>query len=88
VRIDPRRGTVIASIELGGTPARVAPAADGTIWVTDKERNRIVRIDQTANTVVDELAAGPGAYALARAARSVWVTSYAGDDVRRYVASR
>jgi streptogramin lyase len=84
VRIDPRSGTVVASISLGGTPARVAAAPDGTIWVTDKEQNRIVRIDASTNTVVDEFSAGPGAFAIVRVADSMWVTSYAGSDVRRY----
>jgi len=84
VRIDPRSRTVVASIALAGTPARVAAAPDGTIWITDKEQNRIVRVDPATNTVVDELAAGPGAFAVVRAAGSMWVTSYAGNDVRRY----
>lgn len=84
VRIDPHRDTVVASIPLTGTPARVAAAPDGTAWATDKEQNRIVRIDPATNAVFDEIAAGPGAFALARVAGSMWVTSYAGNDVRRY----
>ena len=86
VRIDAQSGTVMASIALDGTPARVAAAPDGTIWVTDKEQSRIVRIDPSANTVLDEFPAGPGAFAIVRVAGSMWVTSYAGSDVRRYTA--
>lgn len=84
VRIDARSGTVVASIALAGTPARVAAAPDGTIWVTDKEQSRVVRIDPATNSLIDEIAAGPGAFAVVRAAGSMWVTSYAGSDIRRY----
>jgi streptogramin lyase len=85
VRIDARSREIVAVIELTGTPARVAAAPDGTVWVTDKEQNRVVRIDPATNMVVDEFPAGPGAFALARVRASMWVTSYAGNDVRNYV---
>jgi len=35
-------------------------------------------------TVTDSFPAGPGAYGLARVGTSVWVTSFAGADVRRF----
>ena len=84
LRVDPGSGRLRARIRLGGTPVITAAAPDGTIWVTDKEQNRVVRIDPGTNTVVDEFAAGPGAFALARVGGSMWVTSYAGSDIRRY----
>jgi hypothetical protein len=36
-------------------------------------------------TLTDTFEAGPGAYALARAGRAMWVTSFAGSDVRKFV---
>ena len=66
---------------LGGVPAA---APDGTVWVTDKEHSGVLRIDPATDTVVDEVAAGPGAFAVVRAAGSMWVTSYAGSDIRRF----
>jgi DNA-binding beta-propeller fold protein YncE len=35
-RIDPQRGTVVATIELENEPVRVA-AGDGAVWVTVQE---------------------------------------------------
>ncbi len=86
LRVDPGTGAVVARIPIGGTPARVLAAPDGTIWVTDKERNRIVRVDTVRNTVLDELPAGPGAFDAVRTPGAVWVTSYAGSDVWRFSA--
>jgi len=36
-------------------------------------------------TYLDSFSAGPGAYALARAGDAMWVTSFAGADVRKFV---
>ena len=52
--------------------------------MTDKEHSLVHRIYAEAATVVDTFAAGPGAFALARAGDSMWVTSFAGRDVRRF----
>jgi streptogramin lyase len=84
LRIDPRSGALRAQIEVGGTPVEATAGPDGLVWVTDKERSRVVRIDPATNAVVDSFAAGPGAYAMARIGDSVWVTSFAGSDIRRY----
>jgi streptogramin lyase len=84
VRLDARTGAVRARIHVGGTPADIAAAPDGLVWVTDKERSLVFRVDPRANRIVDSFAAGPGAFSLARLGRSMWVTSYAGSDVRRY----
>jgi hypothetical protein len=34
--------------------------------------------------VVNSFAAGPGAFSLARAGGAMWITSFAGADIRRY----
>jgi streptogramin lyase len=84
LRVDPGSGAVRARIHLGGTPVEAAAGPDGLVWVTDKERSLVFRIDPAANSVVDSFAAGPGAYAMAPVGRSMWITSYAGSDVRRF----
>jgi len=84
LKIDARSGKVLARLRLGGTPAEAAAGPDGLVWITDKERSVVHRVDPAGRTVVDSFAAGPGAFALARAGDSMWVTSFAGADVRRY----
>lgn len=84
IRLDPRSGRVLARVHLGGTPADVAAAPDGLVWVSDKERSVVYRVDPSTSAVVDSVAAGPGSFALAVLRGSVWVTSFAGSDARRY----
>jgi streptogramin lyase len=83
LRIDPETGSVRATFAVAGTPADVA-SSGGLIWIADKERSRIVRVDPSTNRVVDVLAAGRGAYSVLAAAGDIWVTSYAGSDVWRF----
>ncbi len=84
VHFDPVTRRVLAHLEVGRTLAQGAVARDGTIWVPDKEQNLIFRIDPAKQRVIDSFASGPGAYVTLRAYGSMWVTSYAGRDVRRY----
>jgi hypothetical protein len=44
----------------------------------------VYRIHAGSGTIVNTFDAGPGAYALARAGEAMWITSFAGSDVRRY----
>ena len=67
-----------------GRSPRELVAPDGTIWVPDKEQNLVYRVDPSRRRVVDSFPAGPGAYVTLRAYGSMWVTSYAGRDVRRF----
>lgn len=84
LQIDPRRQKLVGHYRLGGTPAEAAAGPDGLVWVTDKERSLVHRVDAVNHHVVDSFAAGPGAYALARVGDGMWVTSFAGSDVRRF----
>jgi streptogramin lyase len=84
LRVDPRSGDVLARFEVGGTPVEATAGPDGLVWVSDKERSRVFRIDPATNEIVDSFSAGPGAYAMARVDDSVWITSFAGHDVRRF----
>ena len=84
VQFDPIARRVLAHLEIGRTLAQGAVAPDGTIWVPDKEQNLVYRIDPGRRRVVDSFPAGPGAYVTLHAYGSMWVTSYAGRDVRRF----
>ena len=85
LRVVPRTGVLRGHFELGGTTAEAGPAlGTATVWVTDKERSLVHRIDPGAGLVLDSFAAGPGALALTRFAGAVWITSFAGSDVRRF----
>ncbi len=85
LQVDARTGNLVGPYRIGGTPAEAAAGPDGLVWVTDKERSLVHRIDGSGRHVVDSFAAGPGAYSLARAGQAMWVTSFAGADVRKFV---
>ena len=84
VHVDPRTGRDLAHLRFGRTLAQGAQAPDGSIWMPDKEQSLVYRIDPKRPAVVESFGAGPGAYVALRAYRSMWVTSYAGSDVRRF----
>jgi streptogramin lyase len=85
LQVSPTTGRLLGHYELGGTPAEAIAGPDGLVWVTDKERSVVHRVDPVARLVLDSFPAGRGAYALARTGDAIWITSFAGDDVRRYV---
>jgi streptogramin lyase len=87
VRVDASTRRLVAALPIPGTPAGITRAPDGTIWIAEKERNTLTRIDPGRNEVVDVSPAGPGALAIVVAAGDVWVTSFAGADVRRYAGA-
>jgi streptogramin lyase len=84
VHLDPVGLRVLAHLHVGRTLAQGAAAPDGTIWMPDKEQGVVYRIDPGRQRVLSSFPAGPGAYAALRAYGSMWVTSYAGSDVRRF----
>ena len=84
LKVDALSGKVLARLRLGGTPAEAARGPDGLVWITDKERSLVHRIYAKRVVVVNSFAAGPGAFSLARADGAMWITSFAGADVRRY----
>jgi streptogramin lyase len=84
VRVDPRRRRVTGRLSFGRTLAQGSLAPDGMLWIPDKEQGRVYRVDPGTAKVVDSFAAGPGAFLALSAYRSMWVTSYAGDDVWRF----
>jgi DNA-binding beta-propeller fold protein YncE len=84
VHVNPRSGTVLATVRLGRTLGHPAAARDGTIWVPDKEIDRVFRVDTVSGRRVDSFAGGDGAFEALSAFGSMWITSYAGADVWRY----
>jgi streptogramin lyase len=85
VRVDPRTGRLLTSLPIGETLADAAAGPDGLVWVTDKQHSVVHRLTPDGRHVLDSFPAGPGAFALARAGGAMWVTSFAGSDVRRFV---
>lgn len=83
VRVDARSGALLSYVSLGGTPTEAALGPDGLVWVTDKERSLVHRLDPAVG-VIDTFPAGPGAFELVRVGGAMWVTSFAGSDVRRF----
>lgn len=77
-------GHVVDRLTFGRTLAQGALAADGTLWIPDKEQNVVYRVDPGTARVLGSFAAGPGAFLALRAYGSMWVTSYAGADVWRF----
>jgi streptogramin lyase len=83
-RIDPSSNRVVTVLPVLGVPVEGAADSTGIIWIPSKQSNMITRIDPATNRVLGALPAGPGAYIAHRAFSSIWVTSYAGADLRRY----
>ena len=52
-----------------GRSAQGAVAPDGTIWMPDKERSVVYRVDPKRQRILDSFPAGPGAYIALRAYR-------------------
>jgi YVTN family beta-propeller protein len=84
VHLEPATGAVLGTTHVGRTLVQPALAPDGTMWVPDKEIDRIFRIDPRSGRVLDSFAGGDGAYTALRAFGAMWVTSYAGADVWRF----
>ena len=85
LRVSPATGRLLSHYRLGGTPSEAAGSPDGLVWVTDKERSVVHRIEPDAGRVLDSFPAGSGAYAIARVGDAMWITSFAGADVRKFV---
>ena len=57
VRIDPRSGNVVASYDIGGTPASIA-AGGGSVWIGSYEDGTLWRVRPSAGTVHKVTAVG------------------------------
>ena len=84
LRLDPRTGNLLSQQKLGETLAHAALGPDGLVWMTDKQNSVVHRLTSDGRVLLDRFPAGPGAFALARVGGSMWISSFAGSDVRRY----
>jgi DNA-binding beta-propeller fold protein YncE len=84
VHVDPSSRRVLGKLSFGRTLAQGALAADGTLWIPDKEQSVVYRVEPKLGRVVGSFAAGAGAFFALRAFGSMWVTSYAGTDLWRF----
>jgi DNA-binding beta-propeller fold protein YncE len=57
--VDPRRGTVVTNIALGGKPEAAASARDGKLYVNLVDSAQIVEIDTRTNTVTRRWSTAP-----------------------------
>jgi streptogramin lyase len=84
VRIDAASGGVSGVMHVGRTLVQPALAPDGTLWVPDKEVDTIFRLNPQTGQLLDSFPGGDGAFQALQAFGSMWVTSYAGEDVWRF----
>jgi streptogramin lyase len=84
VLVHVEQGHVVERLTFGRTLAQGALGTDGTLWIPDKEQSLVYRVDPETARVLNSFAAGPGAFLALRAYGSMWVTSYAGEDVWRF----
>ena len=57
--VDPRRGTVLANIPLGGTPEEAVSAGDGKLYVNIVDSSQVVEIDARALAVTRRWSTAP-----------------------------
>jgi DNA-binding beta-propeller fold protein YncE len=81
-RIDALRHRVVATIQLGFPPAKVA-AGEGGVWVTDQLGDRLVEVDPRTNRIVRSIHVGRGAGGVAVGDGSVWVAGALDHTVTR-----
>jgi streptogramin lyase len=84
VHLDPRSQRVLGTTRFGRTLGHPAGDGAGTVWVPDKEIDRVFRVDPATGKPIASFPGGDGAFEALRAFGSMWVTSYAGSDVWRF----
>jgi virginiamycin B lyase len=74
-RIDPRRNTVIATVQLGGVP-RFASAGEGSIWVWNEALGAVQRVEAGTGSLIATIKVGaPGLGDVSVGGGAVWVKS-------------
>jgi predicted Ser/Thr protein kinase len=81
-RLDPRRGTIQATISLPFPPRSVV-VADGAAWITDGLDDTVVPIDARSNRVLPAVAVGRGAAGITATPGAVWVANVIDGTVSR-----
>ena len=81
-RLDPRRGTIQATIALPFPPRSVV-VTEGAAWITDGLHDTVVPIDARSNRVLPAVAVGRGAAGVTATAGAVWVANAIDGTVSR-----
>jgi streptogramin lyase len=81
-RLDPRRGTLQATIALNFPPRSVV-VADGAAWITDGLHDTVVPIDARSNRALPAIPVGRGAAGVAATPGAVWVANAIDGTVSR-----
>ncbi len=81
-RLDPRRGTIQATIRLPFPPRSVV-VADGAAWITDGLDDRVVPVDARSNRVLPAVRVGRGAAGVTATPGAVWVANVIDGTVSR-----
>ena len=81
-RLDPRRGTIQATIALPFPPRSVV-VTEGAAWITDGLHDTVVPIDARSNRVLPAVAVGRGAAGVTASAGAVWVANAIDGTVSR-----
>ena len=81
-RLDPRRGTIQATIALPFPPRSVV-VAGGAAWITDGLHDTVVPIDARSNRVLPAVAVGRGAAGVTATPGAVWVANVIDGTVSR-----
>ena len=83
LRVDPATGAIAGTVAFAkGKPTRVV--SDGTaLWVTDRKRDVVVRVDPVSATVVKRIKVRDGPTGVAAGPDGVWVANHEGGSVSR-----
>jgi streptogramin lyase len=82
LRLDPADGSLLATVQLGGTP-RDPTVAFGAAWVANGADGVLSRIDLVTNEVSGTVQLKPGIFAVEPVGDEIWVENYAGSQIYR-----
>ncbi|HEX5396477.1 MAG TPA: hypothetical protein VFX74_05215, partial [Candidatus Limnocylindria bacterium] len=82
LRIDPVDGSVLATLQLGGTP-RDPTVAFGAAWIANDADGVLSRIDLATNEVAGTVQLKRGVFAVEPVGDEIWVENYGGSEIYR-----
>ena len=81
------QGSPTIETHIGGALGGVA-VGDGSVWATDQDAGRVIRVDPGSLKVVDRIRVGNGPSAIAFGAGAIWVVNRTDGTVSRIDSSR
>jgi streptogramin lyase len=82
VQIDPRTNEVVTTIPLGMRPFALA-VHQGTLWVTSRLENSVMRVDVTTHEVVATISDVKDPSVIAVTDDAVWIANHSDDSITR-----